>query len=105
VAGAGVLGGVATVGVVNAVSGVTVFGGVAVVVVPGLPAVSEPLLGAGALGGVAGVLGVVGLVGATGAKCGVNGDGTGFRVGVTGWPADGVVDGDAVGAGAPLPGG
>jgi hypothetical protein len=105
VAGAGVLGGVATVGVVNAVSGVTVFGGVAVVVVPGLPAASEPLLGAGALGGVAGVLGVVGLVGATGAKCGVNGDGTGFRVGVTGWPADGVVDGDAVGAGAPLPGG
>jgi hypothetical protein len=105
VAGAGVLGGVATVGVVNAVSGVTVFGGVAVVVVPGLPAAPEPLLGAGALGGVAGVLGVVGLVGATGAKCGVNGDGTGFRVGVTGWPADGVVDGDAVGAGAPLPGG
>jgi hypothetical protein len=105
VAEAGVLGGVATVGVVNAVSGVTVFGGVAVVVVPGPPAASEPVLGAGAPGGVAGVIGVVGLVGATGAKCGVDGDGTGFRVGVTGWPADGVVDGDAVAAGAPLPGG
>jgi hypothetical protein len=105
VAEAGVLGGVATVGAVNAVSGVTVFGGVAVGVVPGLPAASEPVLGAGAPGVVAGVVGVVGLVEATGAKRGVDGGGTGFRVGVTGWPADGVVDGDAIGAAASLPGG
>jgi hypothetical protein len=105
VAEAGVLGGVATVGAVNTVSGVTAFGGVAVGVVPGLPAASEPVLGAGAPRVVAGVVGVVGLVGATGAKRGVDGGGTGFRVGVTGWPADGVVDGDAIGAGAPLPGG
>jgi hypothetical protein len=104
-AAAGVLGGVATVGAVNAGGGVTVFGGVAVGVVPGLPVASEPVLGAGAPGVVAGVVGVVGLVGATGAKRGVDGGGTGFGVGVTGWPADGVVDGDAIGAGAPLPGG
>jgi hypothetical protein len=78
---------VATVGAVNAVGGVTVFGGVAVGVVPGLPAASEPVLGPGAPGVVAGVVGVVGLVG------------------VTGWPADGVVDGDAIGAAALLPGG
>ena len=101
VAVAGVLGGVAA----NPVSGVTVFGDVAVGVVPGLPAAAEPVLGAGVLGVVAGVVGAVGLVGATGSTRGVACDGSGFRVGVTAWPADGVVDGDAVGAGAPLPGG